>query len=52
MPDDRGVAITGVNEICIRIGKRAYHLQATSPEVANEWFESISDWVMFMSSGD
>ncbi len=52
MPDGRGVALSGANEICIRIGKRAYDLQASDANVANEWLEAINAWVLFLSSGD
>ena len=52
MPDDKGISLTGANELCIRIGKRSYSLQATNASIANEWLESINEWVLFLSSGD
>lgn len=52
MPDDRGVTLTGANELSIRIGKRDYRLQASDGDTANEWLEAISEWVLYMSSGD
>jgi hypothetical protein len=50
MPD--GVSLTGVNEFCIRVGKKSINLQATTADIANEWYEAINEWVLFLSSGD
>lgn len=52
MPDGSGVALSGVNEISIRIGKRTFHLQAADSSIANDWIEAINEWVLFLSSGD
>jgi hypothetical protein len=52
MPDDRGVSLTGKTELCIRLGKRSFNLQAADAGIANEWLEAINEWVLFLSSGD